>query len=112
MVPYMVLAAGLGAALAALRTILKDVEHVVGIVLQLAFYAAPILYPPEIVPQPWRHWIMANPPAWFSERLREVLLLGRGLEPRDALAALVCVAVFAVGLWIFQRLSPHFEDLL
>jgi ABC-type polysaccharide/polyol phosphate export permease len=112
MVPYVLLAAGLGAALAALRTLLKDVEHVVAILLQMAFYAAPILYPPDIVPEPWRHWIMANPPAWFSERMREALLLGRGLEPADAVVALVCVGVFGVGVWIFQRLSPHFEDLL
>jgi hypothetical protein len=32
--------------------------------------------------------------------------------PGDAVAALVCVAVFGAGLWVFQRLSPHFEDFL
>jgi hypothetical protein len=32
--------------------------------------------------------------------------------PGDAIAALGCVAVFAGGLWVFQRLSPHFEDFL
>ncbi len=110
--PYLLLAAGVGALLAALQTLLRDVEHVVQVVLQFVFYASPILYPASIVPD-WLRWVVvANPLAWFSERLREVLFAGGGLVPGDALAALVCLAVFAAGLWVFERLSPHFEDFL
>ena len=110
--PYLLLAAGVGALLAALQTLLRDVEHVVQVVLQFVFYASPILYPASIVPD-WLRWVVvANPLAWFSERLREVLFAGGGLVPGDAFAALVCLAVFAAGLWVFERLSPHFEDFL
>jgi lipopolysaccharide transport system permease protein len=112
LVPYMLLAVGIGAALAALQVLLRDVEHVVGVVLTMIFYASPILYPASMVPASLRGFIEANPLGWFSERLRDVLLLGSGLVPGDALAALACVAVFGAGLWMFQRLSPHFEDFL
>jgi lipopolysaccharide transport system permease protein len=112
LVPYMLLATGLGAALAALQTLVRDVEHGLQVVLSMLFYASPILYPASLVPAWLRPWVQANPLAWFSERLREVLLLGGGLVARDAVVALGCVAVFAAGLWIFQRLSPHFEDFL
>ncbi|MGE5098018.1 MAG: ABC transporter permease [Betaproteobacteria bacterium] len=112
LVPYMLLAVGIGAALAALHILLRDVEHAVGVVLQIVFYASPILYPASLVPAGFRHWIEANPLGWFSERLREVLFLGSGLVPGDAVAALACLAVFGAGLWVFQRLSPHFEDFL
>ncbi len=110
--PYMGLAIGLGALLAALQTLLRDVEHAVQVILMLLFYGSPILYPASIVP-PWlRPWVEANPLAWFSERLREVLLQGGGLVPGDAVAAVGCLAVFGAGLWVFERLSPHFEDFL
>jgi ABC-type polysaccharide/polyol phosphate export permease len=112
LVPYMLLATGLGAALAALQTLVRDVEHGLQVVLSMLFYASPILYPASLVPAWLRPWVEANPIAWFSERLREVLLLGGGLVPRDALVALGCLAAFAAGLWMFQRLSPHFEDFL
>ena len=112
LVPYMLLAAGIGAALAGLQTLLRDVEHVVQVVLTMVFYATPILYPLSIVPEPVRHWVQASPLVWFSDRLREVLLQGSGLAAGDALAALGCVAVFGAGLWFFERLSPHFEDFL
>ena len=112
LVPYMLLATGIGAALAALQTLLRDVEHVIQVLLSILFYASPILYPASLVPERLRHWVNANPLGWFSERLREVLLQGAGLVPGDAVAAVGCVVVFAAGMWIFERLSPHFEDFL
>jgi homopolymeric O-antigen transport system permease protein len=112
LVPYMLLATGLGAFLAALQTLLRDVGHGLGVVLTMLFYASPILYPASLVPSAFRDWVAINPLAWFSERLREVLLQGAVLIPGDAVAALGCIAVFLAGMWFFERLSPHFEDFL
>jgi lipopolysaccharide transport system permease protein len=112
LVPYMLLAAGVGAALAALQTLLRDVEHVVQVLLTILFYASPILYSITILPEPARRWAEANPLAYYSERLREILLQGAGLAWGDLLMAMVCLAVLGAGLWIFERLSPHFEDFL
>jgi lipopolysaccharide transport system permease protein len=112
LVPYMLLAAGLGAALAAFQTMLRDVEHGVQIVLTVLLYASPVLYPTSLVPESMRGWFLLNPIAWFSDRIRDVLM-GRTLfVPGDVAMALACIAVFALGLWIFNRLSPHFEDFL
>jgi len=112
LVPYMLLATGIALVLAALQTLLKDVEHGTAIVLMMVFYATPVLYPLAFVPEAWRPALRSSPLAYFSERLREVLLSQPSLVPRDFAVALACAAVFAAGLWIFKRLSPHFEDFL
>jgi lipopolysaccharide transport system permease protein len=112
LVPYMLLATGVGAFLAALQTLLRDVEHVVQVVLQVLFYATPILYPASLVPESMRRLVAGNPLGWITERLREVLFHGSGLVAGDAAIALLCVAVLFAGLWFFERLSPHFEDFL
>ena len=112
MLPYLLLATGIAAALAAFQTLLKDVEHAVGIVLTLIFYSTPILYPMTFLPEGMRVWVENQPLAYFTERLRQVLLQGTGLIAGDLIAAVACVAVFFAGLWIFNRLSPHFEDFL
>jgi lipopolysaccharide transport system permease protein len=112
LIPYMLLATGLGAALAALQTLLRDVEHGLHVVLMMLFYASPILYPATLVPERFRAWVEMNPLAWFSERMREILLQGGGLVPGDAVAAVGCVLVFAACMAFFERLSPHFEDFL
>ena len=112
LVPYMLLAAGLGAVLAALQTLLRDVEHVVQVVLAILFYASPILYPAALIPKAFEAWVRYNPLAWFSERLRSILLQGSGLVMGDLWWAIACLAVFGAGLWFFNRLSPSFEDFL
>ncbi len=112
LVPYMLLATGIGAVLAALQTLLRDVEHVVQVALLILFYASPILYPASLVPAAMQGWIRWNPLGWFSERLREILLQGSGLVAGDLVATAGCLAVLAAGLWFFERLSPHFEDFL
>jgi ABC-type polysaccharide/polyol phosphate export permease len=110
--PYLLLAAGLGAALAAFQTMLRDVEHGVQIVLTVLLYASPVLYSTSLVPAQWRSWYLLNPIAWLSERMREVLLGGSGLVAGDLVAAAACAGIFGIGLWIFNRISPHFEDFL
>jgi lipopolysaccharide transport system permease protein len=112
LVPYMLLAAGIGAFLAALQTLLRDVEHVLQVVLTILFYASPILYPASLVPASLRPWVQLNPLAWYSERMREVLLHGSGFVAGDLGICIACAAVFVAGLWFFERLSPHFEDFL
>jgi len=112
LIPYMLLAAGLGAFLAALQTLLRDVEHVVQVVITVLFYASPILYPASLIPKAFASWAVVNPLAWFSERMREVLLQGSGFVIGDLWMTLGCLAVFGAGLWFFNRLSPSFEDFL
>jgi lipopolysaccharide transport system permease protein len=112
LVPYMLLAMGVGAVLAALQTLLRDVEHVVQVAITVLFYASPILYPASLIPPALRGWVAVNPLAWFSERMRAVLLQGSGLVAGDAVVAAGCLLVFLGGLWVFNRLSPSFEDFL
>jgi lipopolysaccharide transport system permease protein len=112
LLPYILLATGIGALLAALQTLLRDVAHVVQVLIMVLFYASPVLYPTSLAPEAFRKWLQVNPIAWFSERLREVLLHGSGLVAGDLVAAVGCLAVFAIGLWIFNRLSPSFEEFL
>lgn len=111
LVPYMLLAAGLGAALAALQTLLRDVEHVVHVVLTVLFYGSPILYSASMF-KAYDALVRYNPLAWFSERMRDILLKGSGLVVGDLYWAIACLLAFGVGLWFFNRLSPSFEDFL
>jgi ABC-type polysaccharide/polyol phosphate export permease len=112
LVPYMLIAAGIALALAALQTLLKDVEHGTAIVLSIVFYATPILYPVSLAPESWREAMTYSPLAQLSERLRDVLLLGAPPAAGDWILVAVAIGVFAAGLALFERLSPHFEDFL
>lgn len=103
---------GVAAFLATLQVLLRDVEQVVAVLMLLLFYATPVLYPASLVPERLRPWLQANPLAWFAERLREVLIAGAGPSLVDFGIAAGALAALAAGLWVFQRVSPYFEDYL
>jgi lipopolysaccharide transport system permease protein len=104
---------GLALALAALQVFIRDVEHVLMPVLMILMYLTPILYPLSLVPQGMKPWVAANPFGYLVTRLRDALLDGRlAVGWGDALAVAVALALFAAGRWMFQRLSPHFEDFV
>jgi lipopolysaccharide transport system permease protein len=104
---------GIALGLAALQVFVHDVEHVLMPVLMILMYLTPILYPLSLVPADLRGIVAANPFGWVVARLREALLDGR-LQPHasDPVALVVALALLAGGLWVFRRLSPHFEDFV
>ena len=112
LVPLALIAIGLAAALAALHTLMRDVEPFVTIVLTIVFYATPVLYLAEQAPPELRSWIDANPLGHLLGRIRSVLLEGGFLTAGDLVIAAVALAVAVAGLAFFERLSPFFEDFL
>ena len=104
---------GVALFLSALQVFIRDIEHILLPVLMILMYLTPVLYPLTLVPERLRPWVALNPFSWMVGRLRDALLEGRlALQWADAVAAVVAVAVFAGGLAVFRRLSPHFEDFV
>ena len=106
-------ALGLSLALSAIQLIIRDVEQVLGPVLDLLFFLTPILYPLAAVPKSLQPVVSANPLTFLLERLHEALLFSPTLPDFGDVIALLCGAlVLLLGYAIFKRLSPHFEDFV
>lgn len=103
---------GIAALLAAVQVLIRDASQLVGVLITILFYATPILYPVALVPEKMRPWLRGNPLTPPLERVREILINGSALVPGDLWMLVVALAVFAFGLWVFERLSPFFEDFL
>ncbi len=103
---------GIAAILAALQTIIRDVEQFVSPALMMLQFLTPILYPATVIPEPYRNWLSWNPLALAVTRLREQLL---GIAS-FGLPELWLLAGGALVLWLgylfFARLSPHLEDFV
>jgi lipopolysaccharide transport system permease protein len=106
-------ALGLALALSAVQLIIRDVEQVLGPVLDLLFFLTPILYPLAAVPKDLQPVVAANPLTFILERLHDALLFKPSLPHWGDLAALVVAAlVLLIGYAVFRRLAPHFEDFV
>lgn len=106
------LALGVGATLAALQTLLRDVEQATTPAIMMLQYLTPVLYPLALIPEAYRHWLTWNPLVYVMQRLRDGLLLGGGLQTGDLWMLLSGIAIASVGILFFARLSPFFEDFL
>ena len=106
------LAVGVGALLAALQTLLRDVEQVVAPALTMMQFLTPVLYPVSIIPEAYRHWFELNPLTGVMQRLRDGLLLGATPQFADLLMLSAGLVVAIIGVSFFIRLSPYFEDFL
>lgn len=101
-----VLLTGVGLLLAPLCVLARDVERVVPIVLRILFYVSPILYSVRVVEDRAGGALMAVNP------LSGILMLYRATYfPQElrwgyvAVSAAECVAILAVGLYVFARLE-------
>jgi lipopolysaccharide transport system permease protein len=110
------LAAGLGFLLSALNVHTRDVESALPLVMQLWFFATPIIYPLEWVAEPLaRRGLLGvyelNPMLGVVETVRSAVS-GAPPPPELAWAALVAGAVFVLGLAVFTRLERNFADVI
>ena len=103
---------GVGALLAALQTLLRDVEQIVAPILMMMQYLTPVLYPVSVMPEAYRHWFNLNPMTPVLQNMRGALLLGASPQFADLAMVAVGAGIALMGVAIFLRLSPYFEDFL
>jgi ABC-type polysaccharide/polyol phosphate export permease len=104
--------AGFAALLAALlQVFIRDVQHILPMLLAALLYASPILYTFEMLPETVRPWFELNPVAGITSLIRDPLLWAKGGE--HLLGAASATAIFCLPVWwLYRRLRPHLEDFL
>ncbi len=109
------LALGLAWMLAALQVFHRDVGQVMAVVLNLWFWATPIVWNREIMPQQYDWIINYNPVYYIVEGYRQSLLYGIPMwnDPDSALRFWVmAIPIFLLGVHVFGRLKAEFADVL
>jgi len=112
--PQLCLSAGLGFLTAGLTVFLRDIPQTLGVILNLWFYATPLIYPVSLIPQPFQTWIFwINPMAAIGELYRDMILTGTVTHWSEwGVATLVSVLILLGGFWCYRKLRPAFADVL
>jgi ABC-2 type transport system permease protein len=115
-----VLAAGVGTLLSVLYVRYRDVEPIWSVTSTMLFYATPVLYPIESVPDDYWGLALVNPVAallelarvWVIDSSAPGLTAASGYElgwlPPLAIMLGVCVLAF----WLFNREAPRIAEEL
>jgi len=106
---------GLSWISSSLSVFLRDTPQVIALLLQFGFWATPVFWSPEMMPERLRGWLKLNPVMYLVEGYRDVLIhkvwfwQHAGTTLYFWAFATVC---FVVGALMFRRLRPHFADVL
>ncbi len=103
------LAFALGLILAPLQAALRDTARLVTILLGLALYAAPVVYPLAAVPERWQAIYLANPMAAIVAAVHQVVLIGR---PPELAPIALATAIVLGALVAADRAFRVFEMVL
>lgn len=90
------LAWGIGCFMSILKVKYKDFRHVIPLVLQLLFYASPIVYTASIVPEKYRMYYQLNPLSHIIELSRYAFLGGNAI-PSITLTLVLSLLVSVIG---------------
>jgi lipopolysaccharide transport system permease protein len=107
------LALGIGLVLGILNVFIRDIGHVVPLMLQIGFWFTPIVYMPSVLPPTVRNLLAINPVFPLVEAYHDVLVFGR-LPDFGALAGTTVLALglMTLAMVMFRRASPEMVDVL
>lgn len=115
-----VLCVGISFLLSALFVKFKDISHIWDVVLQVMFYASPLIYSLAIVPKRYIKWVSLNPLAQILQDTRSVMITPKALTTKEVfhsqvgriLPMLIVLAILIIGARYFKRHSKNFAEEL
>lgn len=98
-----ILSVGVGMIVAPLVVFFRDLERAVKLILRMLFYASPIIYGIEAVPESVRHLTIFNPLTGILTLYRAAFFPGELDWKAVIVAAISSVILLAIGMWVFAR---------
>lgn len=111
LLPLLLLTIGFSLLFSALNVKFRDVNFIVQAVVPLWFYATPIVYNLDLLPSYMRNWFYLNPVTSIVELYRYFTI---GVSPSSFFWAefslLTSMFIFIIGVVVFIKSSPYFDD--
>ena len=91
----------------------RDLQHLIGVALQLLFYAAPIVYSPEVIPQEYQWILTFNPMAYIINGYRDIFYY-QTIPDIASIFGLIAISIVlcVIGYLIFNKLQKGFAEEL
>jgi ABC-type polysaccharide/polyol phosphate export permease len=104
---------GLGMVMAALVPYVRDLQQVVGYVIQGMFFLSPVIYSLDAIPERFRGLAYLNPITVFIESYHTIIF-ERHLPGLWYVVGMVCISGLSIflGIKVFNKLKEGFADIL
>ena len=98
----------------------RDMAIIWSVLSTLLFYATPVLYPIEVVPEPFKSFLLVNPLTPLFELGRRWVIDPNAAGPVEAAGGVegvlapiaIFVLVVVMSVWLFNREAPRIAEEL
>ncbi len=101
--------------LSSLVVFLRDVGQIVSIIMQMAFWLTPIMWNSVILPHKFLWIVKLNPFAYVINGFRQTIIYNTPFWlnwPTTIYFWCLTIGLFWLGNKVFNKLRPHFADVL
>ena len=92
---------------------IRDLQHLIGVALQLLFYAAPVVYAPESIPENFKWILNLNPMTYIINGYRDIFYNQIMIDIKPLLILILCsIVACVIGYLIFNKLQKGFAEQL
>lgn len=91
----------------------RDLQHLIGVALQLLFYAAPVVYSPENIPEGYEWILKYNPMTYIINAYRDIFYNQTMVDIKSLIILIfgaICACV--IGYLIFNKLQKGVAEQL
>ena len=108
-----ILCLGLSLIVSSVTVFFRDLQHFIGVILQLLFYATPIVYSMDAVPANFRWLLRLNPMSYLIDGYRSIFYSKTMPDFRGLLIAFIMgIVLCIVGYFVFKKLERRFAEEL
>ncbi|MEM2030706.1 MAG: ABC transporter permease [Archaeoglobaceae archaeon] len=98
--------------LSAMMVYFRDLNQIWDVVLNIIFFASPVVYPLAIIPEPYHDLYMLNPIACFIELYRSCLVYGSFSINQLIYVIFLTFILLTIGHIFFNTLQRRFGEVL
>ena len=113
LVAQYVLLIAIGLIVSSISVYVRDLQHLIGVALQLFFYATPIVYSADVIPAEYRWILNINPMTYIIEAYRDIFYNQTMIDIVPLLLLIVgSLVACMIGYMIFNKLQKGFAEQL
>lgn len=104
---------GLSLIFSSVTVYFRDLQHFIGVILQLFFYATPIVYSIDVIPEQFRWILQLNPMTYIIDGYRDIFYK-QEMPDFETLGIIILIGLAGtiIGYLIFNKLQKRFAEEL
>lgn len=105
-ISLIIMATGVGLILSILCVYFTDIQHLWGVITLLIMYASALFYPMDIIPEPFKEYMLLNPLYWIIDQFRHFIMWGAFPSTLNIMNSLILSFIILVlGIMIFKQFN-------